>query len=364
MTAFRSRLVLVVAITAALCSTAEGFVGSFLPTSKDVLTLRASGRKGRPLRGTIIARPAREDGQNGDTPAGENQAYTDPQKQAIEETARLQESLDAVAGGLREEIARLTDYNATSVLRRMNAVPSDAEARSRRTSTFFLVEELTTDDGLTLSGDQLLEARSNWVRDLLSTGNSLLLRRIADRLGFVGVWAIAVSLFFTLSPADWMIPERIEVPAWPHELIGGFLSILLVFRTDQAYERFWQGRSMWSDVAGHVRSMAMVAVTVLDGEVRDVILAHLCAFPITLKQHLRGMRSGQEIYSVFEALGVRQSRRARGVPQIVGSNNMPLTLLTSLSSQLRGANSMGTMTRDDLALFKGEPETLTLNPKP
>jgi hypothetical protein len=61
---------------------------------------------------------------------------------------------------------------------------------------------------------------------------------------------------------------------------------------------------------------------------------------------------------------VRQSRRARGVPQIVGSNNMPLTLLTSLSSQLRGANSMGTMTRDDLALFKGEPETLTLNPKP
>ena len=46
----------------------------------------------------------------------------------------------------------------------------------------------------------------------------------------------------------------------------------------------------------------------LDGEVRDVILAHLCAFPIALKQHLRGVRSGQEIYSVFEALGVRQSR--------------------------------------------------------
>ena len=46
----------------------------------------------------------------------------------------------------------------------------------------------------------------------------------------------------------------------------------------------------------------------LDGEVRDVILDHLCAFPIALKQHLRGVRSGQEIYSVFEALGVRQSR--------------------------------------------------------
>ena len=38
--------------------------------------------------------------------------------------------------------------------------------------------------------------------------------------------------------------------------------------------------------------------------------------------------------------------------QVLGSNNMPLTLLTSLSSQLRGANSVGTMTREDLALFK------------
>ena len=354
-TAFRSRLVLVVAITAALCSTAEGFVGAFLTASKGALTLRESGRRGQ-FRGAIMARrPARED-ENRDGPAGENQGYTDPQKQAINEAARLQENLDTVAGRLREEIGRLADYdNATSVLRRMNAVPSDADARSRRTSTIFLVEELTTDDGLTLSGNQLLEARSNWMRDLLSTGNNVILFRIADRLAFVGVWAIAVSLFFKLSPTDWMVSERIEVPAWPHTLIGGFLSILIVFRTDQAYGRFWQGRTLWSDVAGHVRSMVMVAVTVLDGEVRDVILAHLCAFPIALKQHLRGVRSGQEIYSVFEALGVRQSRRARGVPQIIGSNNMPLTLLTSLSSQLRGAISRGIMTREDLALFKGRP---------
>jgi hypothetical protein len=104
------------------------------------------------------------------------------------------------------------------------------------------IRKLTqTDDGLTLSGNLLLEARSDWVRDLLSTGNSLLLRRIADRLGFVGLWAILVSMFFTLSPADWQVEQMIRVPSWPHELIGGFLSILLVFRTDQAYQRFWEG---------------------------------------------------------------------------------------------------------------------------
>ena len=56
--------------------------------------------------------------------------------------------------------------------------------------------------------------------------------------------------------------------------------------------------------------------------------------------------------SVFDLLGVRESWRARGVQSIIAANNMPLTLLTSLSSQLRGANSVGTMSREDLTLFK------------
>jgi hypothetical protein len=246
-----------------------------------------------------------------------------------------------VARRLREDFARLEADNSTSILQRLPAVPRPDDANQRGTSTKFLVDELTTDDGLQLSGNALLEARSNWVRDLLSTGNSLLLRRIADRLGFVGLWAIVVSLFFAVSPAEWHVDEVIRVPAWPHELVGGFLSILLVFRTDQAYQRFWEGRAMWADVAGNLRSMTLVAVTVLDGEIRDVVLAHLCAFPVMLKQHLRGVRSGQEILSIVEALGVKNCQRARGLQLVVGSNNMPLTLLTSLSSQLRGANRIG-----------------------
>ena len=59
-----------------------------------------------------------------------------------------------------------------------------------------------------------------------------------------------VAVFFSLSPQEWRIQEIFEVPGyfsyccaaflshqlmdrWPHELVGGFLAILLVFRTDQ-----------------------------------------------------------------------------------------------------------------------------------
>ena len=120
----------------------------------------------------------------------------------------------------------------------------------RGTSTLFLVEDLTTDDGLLLSGEQLLEARTNWVRDLLSTANSRLLQRISGRLSFVAAWSAAMSFAWVAAPQDWGLREALAAPAWPHELVGGFLSILLVFRTDQAYQRFWEGRRRWAEIAG------------------------------------------------------------------------------------------------------------------
>ncbi|EKX41811.1 hypothetical protein GUITHDRAFT_112228 [Guillardia theta CCMP2712] len=210
--------------------------------------------------------------------------------------------------------------------------------RARGTSTEFLVEELTTDDGLLLSGGLLLEARSNWVRDLMSTGRSLLLRRIADRLGFIGLWSVFVSLLFAFSPDDWHVHEVLKVPEWPHELVGGFLSILLVFRTDQAYQRFWEGRERWADVAAHLRTMTRITVTAVEPRSQDAILSHLCAFPITLKQHLRGERSGSELEPIFDAFNPNEVEDgdedgSHNIQNILGANNMPLTLLTSLSSQ-------------------------------
>ena len=95
--------------------------------------------------------------------------------------------------------------------------------------------------------------------------------------------------------------------------------LLRAWRRRCARQHAGDSRAGWSDAWGKLkklRSANLLAAKkkdrwtsngLLDGEVRDVILAHLCAFPIALKQHLRGVRSGQEIYSVFEALGVRQS---------------------------------------------------------
>ena len=221
----------------------------------------------------------------------------------------LKKNLETLASGLREDIAQF-DGTVARISGTEGTSPYGVQShgaprtRRRRTSTLFSLKS-STDDGLTLSGDELLEvnntpkheltrarahththiharthththtnahthtSQDQLGEDLLSTGNSLLLRRIADRLGFVGIWALLVTLFSALSPPEWGVQERISVPAWPTNLWAVPVHLARVSH-GPAYQRFWEGRAMWADVAGYVRSMAIIAVTVLDGEQRNV----------------------------------------------------------------------------------------------
>ena len=142
---------------------------------------------------------------------------------------------------------------------------------------------LETDDGLRLSGAEMRDARSNWVRDIMSTGSSRVLSKVSPRLSVSMLVAITVAVISNWSPeGSWWL-ELFQVPGWPHELVGGFLAILLVFRTDQAYGRFWEGRTLWATMAAELRSLTRVTVSnreLLSPQALDEVLAHLSAYPV------------------------------------------------------------------------------------
>jgi predicted membrane chloride channel (bestrophin family) len=110
--------------------------------------------------------------------------------------------------------------------------------------------------------------------------------------------ASTVAAISNWSPeGSWWL-EFFQVPGWPHELVGGFLAILLVFRTDQAYGRFWEGRTLWAQMAAELRSLTRVTVSnrdLLSPQAVDEVLAHLAAYPVALKQHLRGENNPDEL---------------------------------------------------------------------
>ncbi|MDA0673849.1 MAG: bestrophin family ion channel [Cyanobacteria bacterium] len=85
--------------------------------------------------------------------------------------------------------------------------------------------------------------------------------------------------------------------SWP--VLGGVvpslvLGLLLVFRTNTAYERFWEGRKLWGQLVNASRNLARhIWVAVEERQDQDraekiQTLQLLVAFAIALKLHLRG----------------------------------------------------------------------------
>lgn len=73
-----------------------------------------------------------------------------------------------------------------------------------------------------------------------------------------------------------------------HSLLGFVLSLLLVFRTNTAYDRWWEGRKLWGKLVNDSRNFAIKIKAILENDRKDLeqIARYLKFFPHFLAKHL------------------------------------------------------------------------------
>lgn len=82
------------------------------------------------------------------------------------------------------------------------------------------------------------------------------------------------------------------------QAMGILLSLLLIFRTNTAYDRFYEGRRSWGELVNASRNLAALLNAILPAENRNDRLFFaktISNFPFALKNHLRGERNMEEI---------------------------------------------------------------------
>ena len=87
-----------------------------------------------------------------------------------------------------------------------------------------------------------------------------------------------------------VIQPAIKLSSSFFSLLGIVLSILLVFRTNTAYDRWWEGRKQWGALVNNTRTLAILLQSMLPGDnTRDRVFfaKHISNFCIALKEHLR-----------------------------------------------------------------------------
>jgi len=178
----------------------------------------------------------------------------------------------------------------------------------------------------------------DWLHNLKTIPSSSLLKTIQQPILITMCWSLLVHIAQKYLGLPVFSPK-------PHTFCGSALSLLLVFRTNAGYNRFWEGRQIWEKIIDDSRSIARL-LTVFNNELgrSSKRIANLvCAFPIVLQEHLKGIRQPHRTEYFLDAEDMQELSRAA---------NRPLCVVNKMAKIVKSVECSATWTtRERLALL-------------
>ncbi|KAG5187644.1 Bestrophin, RFP-TM, chloride channel-domain-containing protein [Tribonema minus] len=134
----------------------------------------------------------------------------------------------------------------------------------------------------------------DWLENVINLPKSRLLLSIQSHLLFNTAWAAAVSVVHGMTPEHYF--DHVGDTTMPHSIMASALGLLLVFRSNASYDRFWEARKVWGCITNTTRNLARLTQSCMSDEdtTYRAMLEYLKAYPWLLKQHLQDTRDDTE----------------------------------------------------------------------
>ncbi len=131
-----------------------------------------------------------------------------------------------------------------------------------------------------------------------------------------------------------------------HSLLGFVLALLLVFRTNSAYDRWWEGRKLWGTMVNNCRNMAIKinAVTSSSNE-KEYWKLMITNYVFAMKEHLRN--------------GVKTEELTLGDNEILDSKHVPNAIAGDMYKRLHKLYKDKEITGDQLITLDKELKSFT-----
>ncbi|MEI6427116.1 MAG: bestrophin family ion channel [Pseudanabaena sp. ELA607] len=182
--------------------------------------------------------------------------------------------------------------------------------------------------------------RYQWFRVAIQLDGSVIFE-VMPRVIFCGLFGVIISLVYQQNQA-------VSLPFLSTVIPNVVLGLLLVFRTNTAYERFWEGRRVWGILVNSIRNLTrqiLASVDESNDADRQQKLVHvrlLAAFAISLKLQLRHEPMGDELKPFLSPF---QHQRLQTM------NNPPLEIAFWLSIYLQNQFKCGLIKSVNLHLI-------------
>jgi putative membrane protein len=202
-------------------------------------------------------------------------------------------------------------------------------------------------------------------------------RHVGRLLTYVGMplvlllgYDLAVVVAYKVLHWDW-----VAMPHIPLALFGSAIGIIVAFRNQSSYARWWDARTLWGSVTNNSRSVARQVTTVMmplnDSEAGELkamqrrLVYHQIAFAHALRQQLRGLEPWEELTPLLSEQELSELREEK---------NIPLTIQQQMGTLLRECQVRGWIdiahwraldrNLDDLTDAQGGTERIKNTPMP
>jgi putative membrane protein len=121
-------------------------------------------------------------------------------------------------------------------------------------------------------------------------------RKLIPMMITIGVYSAVIAY---LELDYWKLPEDSHVKniSIMHGMLGFVISLLLAYRTNTAYDRWWEGRKTWGSLVNNSRNLAIKLSVILTEEKDRVFFRKIIpSYASILNKHLKDEETGKQLF--------------------------------------------------------------------
>ena len=159
--------------------------------------------------------------------------------------------------------------------------------------------------------------------------------KIKKEVAMVAVYAILIAIIYNNFHFT-----RISIPIAVPTILGTVISLLLAFKSNQAYDRWWEARTIWGAIVNDTRTLTRQLLTFVDTPYGEAEQKAFCervakrqiAWCYSLSRHLRKQDPLFDLERLISAEDMEHIKKY---------DNIPLGLLELQGADLRNAFKLG-----------------------
>ncbi len=181
----------------------------------------------------------------------------------------------------------------------------------------------------------------DWITFIFRFHKSDTFRQLLPMMVFIGAYA-GIICYFEIDYFKLAEESHVKNISIMHGMLGFVISLLLAYRTNTAYDRWWEGRKLWGALVNNSRNLALKLSAMLTDENDKKYLRFLIpTYASVLAKHLSDEEVGQILFDDVTL-------------QIDHQKHKPNQVAKALFQKIHDLHKEGKISGEQLIILNGE----------